>query len=348
MNKKILIPLIVILILILSCVSKKKFIKLNSEYDQLALIKQELNTKNEELSKTVCKNNNEIDSLKLNNSSLKLKLEKLTRDFEELNNKYDEATRTADYYYKQGIDFFQNKEYKSAQDKFEIITNKYPTDKLVDLAKFKLIEIQTISNENYKQILTDIKNLELKAKLDMIENKRSELFLNPSDSLKLNNTYEQYLSQYEEEKYISIDDDKMQSCYFYTTTRNTDQWVRSNKLRFELYIVKYYNGTKYFRLRTRYHSEDWMFYKKITIRGSNGVQFSIETDYPEKQSDTSGDGVYEWSDNYLGNFLNTKIYKISEADEVYVRYDGKYRYDMTLNEEQMKAFREMVEKYKKL
>ena len=33
----------------------------------------------------------------------------------------------------------------------------------------------------------------------MIENKRSELFLNPSDSLKLNNTYEQYLSQYEEE-----------------------------------------------------------------------------------------------------------------------------------------------------
>ena len=347
MNKKILIPLI--LILLSGCVSKKEFVSLNNEYNQLTAIKQELNSKNEELNKIVSEKNNEIDSLKLDNSKLKSKVEKLTNDFEELNNKYEEATRTADYYYKQGIDLLQNKEYKSAQEKFEIVINKYPTNKLANSAKSKLTVIQSVSKKNYNLILSDIKNLELKAKLTTIENKRSELFLIPSDSLKLNSTYDQYLSQYEAEKYISIKDDKMQSCYFYESTRNTDQKVGyDNNLRFALYIVKNYNGRKYFRLRTRYHSDDWMFYEKVTIRGSNGVQFTVETEYPEKQTESSGYGVSEWSDNYLDNSLNWKIYKIAEADEVCVRYDGKYRHDMTLNEEQMKAFREIVAKYKKL
>lgn len=354
MNKKILIPLIVILLP--GCVSKKEFVSLNYENLQLTQMMQVLNSKKDEFNTIVSEKNNEIDSLLLNNSKLKSKVEQLTTDveqlttdFEELNNKYIEATRTADYSYKQGIDLLQNKEYKSAQEKFEIVINKYPTNQLANSAKSKLTEIQSVSNNNYNLILSDIKNLELKAKLTKIENKRSELFLIPSDSLKLNSTYEQYLSQYEAEKYISIKDDKMQSCYFYESTRNTDQKVGyDNNLRFALYIVKNYNGRKYFRLRTRYHSDDWMFYEKVTIRGSNGVQFTVETEYPEKQTESSGYGVSEWSDNYLDNSLNWKIYKIAEADEVYVRYDGKYRHDMTLNEEQMKAFREIVAKYKKL
>jgi len=189
MNKKILIPLIVILLS--GCVSKKEFVSLNNEYNQLTQMKQELNSKNDELNNIVSEKSNEIDSLKLNSSKLKSKVEQLTNDFEELNNKYEEATRTADYYYKQGIDLLQNKEYKSAQEKFEIVINKYPTNKLANSAKSKLTEIQSVSSKNYNLLLSVIKKLELKAKLSKIENKRSELFLIPSDSLKLNSTYDQ-------------------------------------------------------------------------------------------------------------------------------------------------------------
>jgi hypothetical protein len=98
------------------------------------------------------------------------------------------------------------------------------------------------------QLLNNVKGLKVKDKVTKIEQGKNTIFLVDSDLNKLNKEYERVLSIYEAEKYISINDDKMQSCYFYESTRNTDQNVDGVKLRFALYIVHNYSGKKYFRL----------------------------------------------------------------------------------------------------
>ncbi len=322
--------MIIALILFFSgCAAKKELQKDNSRLEAELSIKQ-----------------NENIMLTYEIEKLSKEIEKLKESLKEVNLKYENATRTADYYFQKGCNSLNDKDYKTAYKYFHLILDQYPNSNLINTTKEKLKQLENISNENIKALQNKIQNLGLKEKISIIRHAKRDDFFSFSDSIKLDNNYQAYVAKHEEEKHVSIKEDKMQSCYFIETTRNTLQntWPGVG-LKFEIYIVKPYAHKKYFRLRTEYQSSDWLFYEKVIIRGSNDVQIEVATKYPDKKTDSRSSGVTEWSDNYISSDLEKKILKISESDNVSVRYVGNYVSEITLNEEQRLAFKEIVQHF---
>ena len=91
-----------------------------------------------------------------------------------------------------------------------------------------------------------------------------------------------------------------------------------------------------------YNAYEWMLYKRVVIRGDNGAQLNIDCVEPEKKKDKSGKGVKEWSDNYIDKEKEKIIIKLGEANKITVRFEGKYRYDYIMNEDQLLAFKEIA------
>ncbi|MDD3244756.1 MAG: hypothetical protein PHU47_01260 [Candidatus ainarchaeum sp.] len=328
--KKII--LLTFALFLISCVSKREFTELNSKYS---------NSESEKV-----KLLQEIEELKTQHNDLSSKIENCTKEKNELQVRYNEATQTPEYYYKKGIEFLKLNQLKKAFLLFNMITTFYPNSDLVKNSNNKISELDKISNSNLKSTLNKTKSLSLGKKISSIQDDFDNLFLNKNDSIKLRNIYNKYLYEYESEEFISETEDKMQSCIFYETKRLTCQHSGRALLTFEFYIVKNKSGSKFLRLRTQYSNDNWMFYDKVIVHADN-IQIEINCDYPEKQTDTSGNGVKEWSDNSIDN-LDKSIFKIAESDKIDVRFVGKYAYEMTLNDAQTKALKEIIAKYKKL
>jgi hypothetical protein len=88
-----------------------------------------------------------------------------------------------------------------------------------------------------------------------------------------------------------------------------------------------------------------MFYKTVELLGDNGKQISISTEYPDKKTDSGEYGVNEWSDNRVDP---EEILKLNESKIIKYRFDGQYRYTYNMNQNQRKAFDEIVERYKNI
>lgn len=330
------------------CVSSKKFTSLSMQFDKSIAHTKNLETTISNLKDSITELNTKITDINNENVSLINTNEILKHNLIELQSKYEKVSRTAQYHYRLGNTKKENQEYYLAFKEFETIVNKYPTDPLSEISKKEIQNLKVISKNNYNKIIEETKAIKLKEQPDFIVSKRKDMFLISSDSIKLNNLYQGVLLKAEADQFIDVTDDKLQSCYFYETNRNTSKYQSGNFFSLQLYINQEYNGKKNFRIKAQFSGDDWMFYEKLTIRGSNGVQFSINTDYPEKKSESSGNGVTEWSDNYISSKLNEKIFKLAQAEEITVRFDGKYRYQITLNYGQQMAIKEIVSKYKSL
>lgn len=141
--------------------------------------------------------------------------------------------------------------------------------------------------------------------------------------------------------------DEFQKITFYETKRETYYQPKQYGPRFnvEIYFGKNDGGNKYFRLRTGYKDDDWMFYKKVELLGDNGAILSLEIDYPEKETDSGSSGVREWSDNSVN--VET-ILELNESKTIKFRFDGKYRYTYAMSWSQRQAFKEVVAKYESI
>ncbi len=154
-------------------------------------------------------------------------------------------------------------------------------------------------------------------------------------------------------KFISKKYDVFQKITWYETKRNTDYQEGSHvTFQVELYCGTSDNSNKFFRLRTRYtdrlsdyHDTQWIFYEKIQLLSDNGGEIVVSTNYPNKQSDNGSYGLTEWSDNLLSDF---EVLKFATANKIKVRFDGKYRHDFYMNSSQLRAFKEIIEKFKTL
>jgi len=71
----------------------------------------------------------------------------------------------------------------------------------------------------------------------------------------------------------------------------------------------------------------------------------VNTDYPNKESETDSNGLREWSDN---NVEAITIINISKANKISVRFEGKHTYDFNMTKSQLKAFKEIVAKCERL
>ena len=161
--------------------------------------------------------------------------------------------------------------------------------------------------------------------------------------------------QREEQKlneFISKNYDEFQKITWYETKRNTDYEDDSyHTFKVELYFG-YSPNNKFFRLRTRYtdrcsdyHDTRWIFYERIHLLADNGSEILVKTDYPAKQSDNDTYGLTEWSDNLLSE---SEVLAFAQASKIKVRFYGKYTHEFSMTPNQLKAFKEIIEKFKSM
>lgn len=152
---------------------------------------------------------------------------------------------------------------------------------------------------------------------------------------------------------ITTSYDEFQKTTFYETRRNTT-YNRNNNVSFniEIYMGKNDSGRKYFRLRSKYydqrsdyHDTQWIFYEKVQLLTDNGANITVNTKYPNKQSDSGSYGLKEWSDDPVST---EDVLKFSNAIIVKVRFTGKYSYDFDMTDDQLKSLKEIIAKYERI
>jgi len=150
-------------------------------------------------------------------------------------------------------------------------------------------------------------------------------------------------------RYIFKHYDEFIKSNIYESKRNTTVYpenANGKGFKVELYLAHCPgNGVKWFGLATQYTGSDSIFYRRVTLLGDNGTKISIGTYYPYKNTDTKSGRVREWSDN---QFNKEEVVSINQSKTIKYRFDGKYRFTYTMTSTQRLAFREIVERYKRL
>ncbi len=148
--------------------------------------------------------------------------------------------------------------------------------------------------------------------------------------------------------YIRSNRDEMQNVVFHSSTRNTSTKVSQGSIELGFYIVEPLSDrTPYFRLRTSYSGENWIFYKRVTLLGDNGAKIIINTDHPEKKTDVVSGGVREWSDNALSS-MKEMVIELSHASSVQVRFDGQYQVNFNMTASQLLSLKDISAQFQYL
>ncbi len=351
--KKIILTIIILSLTINLFSQKKSF--LIKKIDTLQTRVETLNKRNLVLNKQIKEKETEnitlqkrIDSLKNISNIYSLKLDTTMKKYNDLTIEYDKYTKTAEYFYKKGIEQYNNKEYAESYKTFSYIIQMFPNDNLAKNSTLQINLLNQKSKANYSNVLKSNSKLPIKEQITYLSNIKPKYFFNKQDDLKIDNLVNKTTIEYEAEKYVKEKDDPLQSCKFYQTSRNVTYKDYGQSYQVSIYIVKNYKGTKYFRLRTEYSGDDWIFYKSIIIRGDNGSQINIACDYPEKKSDNGSYGVREWSDNYINKTDQNKIISIAKSNSITVRFNGQYTKTFEMTDDQIKVFKEITLKFSKI
>lgn len=112
-----------------------------------------------------------------------------------------------------------------------------------------------------------------------------------------------------------------------------------------LYFKKNADGRfKNLRLRIQYEADDWLFINRVVFNcdGENFIYLPLDM-----QSDLGHGRIWEWSDDLVITKHDTEIvYKIAKANQVKVKFKGsKYYATRTMDDEELRAFKETFEYY---
>ncbi|MFB3926000.1 MAG: coiled-coil domain-containing protein [Syntrophales bacterium] len=308
-------------------------------------------SKYNELKTTNAQLNQEITRLKETRDALNSEIVVLKRKNEAVDQEISRLKNLAQYYFKKGMESYQEENFHDALDYFEKLTDRYPTDPLAEPAGNKIAEIKTLSKTNYNKILKAAEVIkDLKAKIELIDRGMDENFLTGFDFEKLTQRRESLANELkileEMNAHILTEDDPTQSLRYYRTTHSTLQQVGFDKsFHVELYVIHHYSGKKDLRLRTRYIGNKWISYDTVILRSDNGVQAEVFCKYPEKLSSMNDDRIYEWSDNDIDD---DKVVKMAKAHSISVRFNGGFRYTFNLNDQQLLGFKDIIRKYQSL
>jgi tetratricopeptide (TPR) repeat protein len=316
--KKIII-LITLFGLLSGCVSLKKYNELQRE---LSDIKQ----KNEVTDRDA--------------RLLKQKNEALTQELQQ-------SRQTAEFFYRAGTEFYDQKQYDLAMDHFEKLLDRFPANSLVPQAREKIAEISAFSSSKAGKILKAAEGArDLHSRIDIINRGMNETYLTREDTDRLSKRRETYKLQDEANRHIIVEDDPTQSQRIYRTTRSTIQELNYDKSFYvEIYLIHRYSGRKDFRIKTRYIGDKWISYDSVSLRGENGTHAEIVCKYPEKLSNLIDERIYEWSDN---DIEDDKVIKLAKTGVITVRFSGGYKYTFEMTDEQLTALKEIVRKYQTL
>lgn len=155
-----------------------------------------------------------------------------------------------------------------------------------DSANSKLLFIQ----QRYPAFQPDAVELMLLYTADLAKKK--------SDSLISINEFQK---QSREILFSAVDSsfDEFRNVTIYKLKNNISKKINKNSYSITIYILKTEKSYKYFRLLTEYEGKEELNYHKIVFTAAEEVLFTIENRFPEKQIETKGNKIYEWSDNLM-------------------------------------------------
>lgn len=134
----------------------------------------------------------------------------------------------------------------------------------------------------------------------------------------------------------------------YYETAHVKTAIPRTVLKIELYVAKHDTGNINLRILTHYsdfgENAKWLFYDTIYLLGDNNER--LELNCWNKKSDVGKHGsIREWSDNYI----NAKhIRGFMGANNIQVRFSGKYSCTFQMTLEQLQAFKEVYIFYDEL
>ncbi len=289
----------------------------------------------------------ELSDIKQKNEMTDRDARLLKQKNEALTQELQQSRQTAEFLYRAGTEFYDQKQYDLAMDHFEKLLDRFPANSLVPQAREKIAEISAISSSKAGKILKAAEGArDIHSRIDIINRGMNETYLTREDTERLSKRRETYRLQDEANRHIIVEDDPTQSQRIYRTTRSTIQELNYDKSFYvEIYMIHHYSGRKDFRIKTRYIGDKWISYDSVTLRGENGTHAEIVCKYPEKLSNLIDERIYEWSDN---DIEDDKVIKLAKTDVITVRFSGGYKYTFEMTDEQLTALREIVRKYQSL
>jgi hypothetical protein len=293
------------------------------------------------------------EELRNQNRQLNQELVLLKQKNESLSTENVELKQVPEYYYRQGLESFNEGKYGDALNRFLLLLERFPTFRDAAAASEKISEIRQISLNNYNKIITaeeeakdpktKVAIIDRELKKNNLSREHMESLLGMKDNLKREMEVETE-AQRDMNRHIVLEDDPTKSVRYYQSSRwSARQIGYERNLYIELYVAQKYTGKKHFKFRTRYVAPDYLSYEQVILQGDNGVHLEIDTIYPYKRSSVEEHEVREWSDNELTE--EEKVLKLAKAGNIIVQFKGGYRYSFEMNEEQLTAFKEVVHKY---
>jgi len=289
----------------------------------------------------------ELSDIKKKNEMTNSDVQLLKQKNETLTQELQQSRQTAEFLYRTGMEFYDQKQFERAMDHFEKLLDRFPATSLAPQAREKIAGISAISSSSADKILKAAEGTrDPHSRVEIIDREMDETYLNREDRERVLKRREAYKFQEEANRHILVEDDPTQSRRIYRTTRSTIQEVNYDKSFYvEVYIVHHYSGRKDIRLKTRYIGDKWISYDAVTLRGENGSHAEIVCKYPEKLSNVIDERIYEWSDN---DIEDDKVVKLAKSGVITVRFSGGYKYTFEMTEEQLTALKEIVRKYQSL
>jgi hypothetical protein len=293
------------------------------------------------------------EELRNQNRQLNQELVLLKQKNESLSTENVELKQVPEYYYRQGLESFNEGKYGDALNRFLLLLERFPTFRDAAAASEKISEIRQISLNNYNKIITAVEEakdpktkvaiIDRELKKNNLSREHMESLLGMKDNLKREMEVE-IEAQRDMNRHIVLEDDPTKSVRYYQSSRwSARQIGYERNLYIELYVAQKYTGKKHFKFKTRYVAPDYLSYEQVILQGDNGVHLEIDTIYPYKRSSVEEHEVREWSDNELTE--EEKVLKLAKAGNIIVQFKGGYRYSFEMNEEQLTAFKEVVHKY---
>jgi len=300
-----------------------------------------------------CVSYKKFEDLQLENERLNKELLLSRQQNDTLSGELKQLKDLSDFYYRTGMELYGEKRYGEALEKFQTLTDRYPTSPRAAEAQEKIAEIGNLARNNYQNTVKSVERVrDLRGRIDLIDREMKTVFLTKDLGEKLLALREEFRSELEEDleaqrdigRHILIEDDPIKSWKVYRSTRSLAQPIGDDrKFYVEVYFIQRYTGKKFYRVKTRYEAPEYLSYESVTLQGQNGTKLTVDTIYPQKQSSVDADGIHEWSDNEVVE--EDKIAKLAKSTCVTVTFKGGNRYTFMMGEQQLAALREVVRKY---
>jgi hypothetical protein len=113
----------------------------------------------------------------------------------------------------------------------------------------------------------------------------------------------------------------------------------------KLYIGRSDSGQVWLRTRLQYGGDDWIFFERIKFSIDGVTSPEQKLGFFQVKRDNQAGSVWEWVDLQVPDEAVPIFDAMAKGNKVVVRFDGKYRHDLTLSAAAKQSLADMLELY---